>query len=677
MILQQWVRDYMQVFVRYNDILKRARVRQFLYEGAWNGNMAIVVECIPALIHVSLSLFFIGLADFLFVINDRVAIAAASVIACSGILYIACMVSPVANAQSPYQTPPSGIFWWIAQKLQGRHHGTASGSERKPVSTNLTDGRVQLAMDESIDRKERDARAIVWVIDNLTEDSELEPFVEGIPGSIYSPWGRVAEQRQPSPEMHKCHGEFKRQTAHCRTSTPDLSPHTVMDLSNRINRLLKTCTDPGVLVAQARWRRARACIDAALSLVLGVRGTNSFLDQQVMAQALVYLGCQSQDPTNLKPAVSGQPDGANRALMEQGAGYDNVFAAKWTCMTIMSTYQMLQDKEITKAASKVIAKLAEARGEVKDVVEVAEKMAVIMDKQVSKAWKAALELHKLLVKDKAADPDKMEQLVNTVMKEDKEHLARSSLHGMLSAVPTSHGYHRRCPRTLTWCGHRVADRRKTPLNVKVQENPKWMMPQPLPTRLLAQRLQLSTWNLKTLAASDWTVTDEDRLKALVELSAKELEVPQLQKLMETPTPFEAQLWRLQDIRDGGMAFMVDLFIAAFRSHTQISQESHQLFRNTLQTLTANREKAQLKDGTKRYLVAILKEVLPKTEKSPDGLPAYIVDPMLDLVGDVLIGVKDRYVGDAANAISDYLDILPENERARDALKKISPGGGSR
>ncbi|THH03181.1 hypothetical protein EW146_g10493 [Bondarzewia mesenterica] len=409
-----------------------------------------------------------------------------------------------------------------------------------------------------------------------------------------------------------------------------------------------------------------------------------------MAQALVYLGCQSQDPTNLKPAVSGQPDGANRALMEQGAGYDNVFAAKWTCMTIMSTYQMLQDKEITKAASKVIAKLAEARGEVKDVDEVAEKMAVIMDKQVSKAWKAALELHKLLVKDKAPDPDKLEQLVNTVMKEGKEHVAKieSAWNALGWADEADEAVIELVQTVMDITGGVLAhlpgaaiewppDKRKTPYNVKMQKNPKWLIPHLLPTRLLVQRLQLCVWNLKNLAASDWTVTDEDRPKALAEPSAKELEMPQLQKLMETPTPFKTQLWRLQDIRDGGMAFMVDLFITAFRSHTQISQESHQLFRNTLQALTANRAKAQLKDGTKRYLVAILKEVLPKAKKSPDGLPAYIVDPMLDLIGDVLIGVKDRYVGDAANAISDYLDIFPENERARDALKKISPGGGSR
>jgi len=40
-------------------------------------------------------------------------------------------------------------------------------------------------MDESDDRKKRDARAIQRVVGNLTEDSELEPFVLGTPASEF------------------------------------------------------------------------------------------------------------------------------------------------------------------------------------------------------------------------------------------------------------------------------------------------------------------------------------------------------------------------------------------------------------------------------------------------------------------------------------------------------------
>lgn len=71
----------------------------------------------------------------------------------------------------------------------------------------MTEGRVQIAMDECNERKKRDARAIRWVIDNLTEDSELEPFVLGIPGSLSSTWGKkvweiVAEGEEGGNILH-------------------------------------------------------------------------------------------------------------------------------------------------------------------------------------------------------------------------------------------------------------------------------------------------------------------------------------------------------------------------------------------------------------------------------------------------------------------------------------------
>ena len=74
-LVQQWVRDYMHVFQRYNHPLKRARIRQFLYEGTEDWYMAVVVDVVPALIHISLFLSFLGLADFLFTLNTSLATA--------------------------------------------------------------------------------------------------------------------------------------------------------------------------------------------------------------------------------------------------------------------------------------------------------------------------------------------------------------------------------------------------------------------------------------------------------------------------------------------------------------------------------------------------------------------------------------------------------------------------
>ena len=68
-LVQQWAHEYVQFFQRYNHPLKRARVRQFLYEGANRWHMDLIVHVAPALIHISLFLFFVGLADSPFQIH--------------------------------------------------------------------------------------------------------------------------------------------------------------------------------------------------------------------------------------------------------------------------------------------------------------------------------------------------------------------------------------------------------------------------------------------------------------------------------------------------------------------------------------------------------------------------------------------------------------------------------
>jgi Family of unknown function (DUF6535) len=292
-IVQQWVRDYMHIFQRYNHPLKRARVRQFLYEGAENWYMPVVVDAVPALIHISLFLFFFGLADYLFQVNIATAATTTIMIVICACLYLWTVIAPVHDAQSPYQSPLSGIFWYLYQVIRGRtHRDHSTGGVRKRVSTNMTDGRVQLAMDESDDRKKRDARAIRWVVGSLTEDSELEPFVLGIPGSFNSKWGKqvwdivvedednrgapvaAAAASRPGEVMELGVVPGPQSPGGPLLSSPLFpSPapalvhreNTIQDLSGRITRLLKTCTDAGALPTEES-RRMRGCLPLFCSL---------------------------------------------------------------------------------------------------------------------------------------------------------------------------------------------------------------------------------------------------------------------------------------------------------------------------------------------------------------------------------------------------------------------------
>ena len=202
-LIQQWVRDYMHVFQRYGDPLKSARLRQYLYKGCEGWYMPTVAEAVPGFLHISLFLFFAGLGNSLLNINIKVALSTIVPIGFSSLLYIFTTFAPIINPQSPYQNSFSGIFWYLFQKLHGRKFkDRGSDGEMKPVSTNMAKGQMQLAMDEMVARKRRDVQAIRWLIDNLTEDAEMEKFLSAIPGSFNTGVGHGSlEEGEQTPRQ--------------------------------------------------------------------------------------------------------------------------------------------------------------------------------------------------------------------------------------------------------------------------------------------------------------------------------------------------------------------------------------------------------------------------------------------------------------------------------------------
>jgi hypothetical protein len=685
-IVQQWVRDYMHVFQRYTHPLKRARVRQFLYEGAEKWYMPVVVDAVPALIHISLFLFFIGLADYLFNINTATATPTTIMIAICAGLYLWCIIAPVHDAQSPYQSPLSGIFWKLFQVIRGRtHRDHSTGGARKRISTNMTDGRVQLAMDESDDRKKRDARAIRWVIDNLTEDSELEPFVLGVPGSFNSSWGKKVWEVVAADEDNKGSGGG--------TSTPQPNEvaaepvavshgpggplslpmltqreNTIGDLSGRITRLLKTCTDPGVLPSEeARRKRARACVDASLSFVLSIDDEwEWFAEPEIMSQALTYLGDVER-------------------FREPTSGFDAAFAVRWMCMSLVAVRRMLNTPAVRTAAQRVITCLAEVRGENGgDEDEVAAKTTGIIDRYLKSGWEAADILHTTLSRE--VEPDKMEEQFletleyssaikdlgdawNSIGWADKADeaiidLVRTMVHttgGLLGYLPTA---------VLSW----APDSRRRP-DVGMREAPLHLMPQFLPPRLLTQRLWLCVCAMRNIATADWGASPYQP-KALGDLCAPELDVSEIRRVMDpTPAPMKTQLWRLQDLRDGGYVFMLELFMAAIcASKVSLHHSSRPLFIGTFKSLTSDWKDHRDASGTQRLLVHLLRQVLPKNnETTADDVPAYIVDKFLTFIGEVLAGKKGTHVTEALQLIGDFVELRGGTHNvAQDALRTISP-----
>ncbi|KAH9076962.1 hypothetical protein EDB83DRAFT_1659593 [Lactarius deliciosus] len=391
-LVQQWVRDYMHVFQRYSNPLKSARLRQYLYEGAEGWYMPMVAEAVPGLIHVSLFLFFVGLCDSLFSLNTTIGITTIVPIATCGLLYVLSVFAPIMDPQSPFQTPFSGMIWYLVQKaFPRRYSDRAFDGALKDVSPDMSTGKVQLAMEENEKRKGRDVQAIRWLIDNSTEDDEMESFAMTMPGTFTSEWGVEVWRKVSEVKRYKgatsgltdltvasqtdadlrlsvlpYHGSpHPRRTFHPRTllrpfrrilgiptvnviprnatvaeSIPPTPPDShvtrdlaINDLCKRVRHLLSTCNNRSLFANKELWRkRAHGCVETVASLVFW---------------------------SNVKLELFGDLEDLERLLRELGetekirdlsaAGPDGSFVTRWICLSLVIVTRRISSHDMIKS----------------------------------------------------------------------------------------------------------------------------------------------------------------------------------------------------------------------------------------------------------------------------------------------------------------------------------------
>ena len=128
---------------------------------------------------------------------------------------------------------------------------------------------------------------------------------------------------------------------------------------------------------------------------------------------------------------------------------------------------------------------------------------------------------------------------------------------------------------------------------------------------------------------------------------------------------QRQLWRPQDLRDGGgLGFTVELFLLALRQllPTSRSQQHSQssLFVFTFRAITSDWGEYKRSLGTQKILLDAV--------ASPDGViqrfdyPTYITDELLALLEHILEGQKGPHVEDAVQQL-----LLPDD---RPGIKKF-------
>ncbi|KAH9054828.1 hypothetical protein EDB87DRAFT_1644897 [Lactarius vividus] len=217
-LIQQWARRYIQLPKIPTIPKDRARVRSYLFFGMTEYHMPRVVDAAPALLHLSVFLFFAGLVIFLFTVFETVAIVVSVCVGLIGFVYLILTILPCLDHSCPYRTPMSSIWWYFwhtslglstfcARWLLKRLHGILVPSNPGVVTSirqRILNDYIQL-LDDSVKKHGQrlkdgfrntivhraievsadvDSKALAWFLNEpaLADKSKIQEFVASIPG---------------------------------------------------------------------------------------------------------------------------------------------------------------------------------------------------------------------------------------------------------------------------------------------------------------------------------------------------------------------------------------------------------------------------------------------------------------------------------------------------------------
>ena len=403
-----------------------------------------------------------------------------------------------------------------------------------------------------------------------------------------------------------------------------------------------------------------------------------------MAQVLIYLS----DVRTIRDAKIRDAHTREAPTSE----LDSTSSIRWTCMSIIVVRRVLQTfDEVGSAADRVIKSLAKVRGVTegsKD--EKAAKTARTLNEYLKTSWNSAASLHQELICD--VDPDNVEDRVRNIMQEKKSDI--TTLDDTWNACGWAEETDEaivKLSQTLREATSGVLDRfhgailpwkqdSRLESEKGIQSAPSFFMPLFIPPRLLIQRLWLCVSALRGVSSIGWGASTQ-KWKELADLSAPELTIPEVRKLIaETQSPMETQLWRLQDLRSGGLVYSLELFIQVIKSSGKkaaLRESSRELYGDTFLVIT-RRWWDEYKGGvwTERLLVDLLRRVLPTgDDPSSDEIPIYIIDHFLRFLADVLATKNGSHVQDAVSQIKTYSeDPGYPSEIAREVLSRLELAG---
>jgi Family of unknown function (DUF6535) len=331
--LQQWARRYLRraQLARCRPE-KRARMRAFFAEGVDKMHIPWAVEGLPTLLHLSLFLFFGGLAIFLFNVNREVFSYVIWWIGLFSMVYGLITLLPIFRHNSPYHSPLSTPAWFLSASMP---HVTFSilylitmccfwSYRAFDVWLYLRDryermsGGVDEAAEETASERssEIDIQILDWTINALGDDDSLKSFFEAIPGFFNSKYVNHLEGVFPAELREKFTdtlGGFLSRTW-SSNSVDDSEKVRRIDISlNAINQISET-SDRFILhniLSKLRDDEVPQTVETAHSLARWFTNNNEDIPavaQRVIAGTLVNARERNDNWVKLAAQVFGLPE---------------------------------------------------------------------------------------------------------------------------------------------------------------------------------------------------------------------------------------------------------------------------------------------------------------------------------------------------------------------------------
>jgi Family of unknown function (DUF6535) len=187
-MLQQWARRYLTITQppRYSPH-RRASIRAFFANGIEKFHLPWSVEALPAMLHLSLFLFFTGLVIYLFNINHTVFSVVVWWVGVAGGVYGCITLMPIFWLDSPYYSPLSSSVWLFLNFTFSaiRRIRFFLLAHRWPHFEQylLFEGLTKIVQEAGSELSaEINNHILTWTIHAMEEDKDLEHFFEAIPG---------------------------------------------------------------------------------------------------------------------------------------------------------------------------------------------------------------------------------------------------------------------------------------------------------------------------------------------------------------------------------------------------------------------------------------------------------------------------------------------------------------